>query len=372
MVPTARVLGALVLFLVLEWYAATSQVPWLFLLALWVVAVVLAAAVYAAWNRRGVTLHLGVGDARPAPGSPVEALPDHVLRAGPMPAPVFEGDGFGLEVALRSRRGTRGPVWAQGTVGGERIVAATGLVSADGWSRVRSMSAARRGAIGATGWSVGTSDPFGFFRGVEKTPDEEVVVVLPKFASVSGLRQSRELDASVAATRAGSGNELFGIREYRPGDSLRRIHWRSSAKRGELVVREYEPPGVQTLTIALDRDPPSTDIADQMARIAASEAWDCLRDGGRVVLWAPGTEPLPSRDIWSVLEWLARYPSTASSPAEPVIGQDLVTVTAGNQEAADTIELARSRGARVRAWVVGDARFDVDAPVERVGTAWPI
>src|SRR5207302_7561679 len=98
-----------------EWYAATSQVPWLFLLALWVITVVLAAAAYAAWNRRGVTLRLRVGYARPASGSPAEDLPDHVLRTGPMPAPVFEGDGFGLEIGLRSRRGTRGPVSAQGT-----------------------------------------------------------------------------------------------------------------------------------------------------------------------------------------------------------------------------------------------------------------
>src|SRR5205807_1890905 len=256
-----------------------------------------AAAAYAAWNRRGVTLRLRVGYARPASGSPVEDLPDHVLRTGPMPAPVFEGDGFGVEIGLRSRRGTRGPVWAQGTVGGERIV---------------------------------------------------------------------------AATRAGSSNELLGSREDRPGDSLRRIHWRSSAKRGELVVREYEPPGVQTLAIVLDRDPPSVEVADQMARIAASEAWDCLREGGRVVLWAPDAEPLHSRGIWSVLEWLARYPSPGAISAEPAAGQDVVAITAGDQETVETVELARARGARVRAWLVGDGHLDVDVPIERVGTSWPI
>src|SRR5205823_7840445 len=249
------------------------------------------------------------------------------------------------------------------TVGGERIVAATGLVSADGWSRVRSMSAARRGAIGATGWSVGTSDPFGFFRGVEKTPDAEVVVVLPKFASVNGLRQSRELDASVAATRAGSGNELFGIREYRPGDSLRRIHWRSSAKRGELVVREYEPPGVQALTIVLDPMPASRDIADQMARIAASEAWDCIKEGGWVVISAPGLEPSQSpHDLWSQLEWLARYPDLPTDGAPRSGPQELVVITSGGDE--KLLEGA------TRAWIVGDAEIATDVPFERVGLQW--
>jgi uncharacterized protein (DUF58 family) len=84
---------------------------------------------------------------------------------------------------------------------------------------------------------------------------------------------ARELEASVTAPRSGSGNELFGVREYRPGDPLRRIHWRSSARHGELIVREYEPPGVQTVGILCDPDPPSREAADQVARLAASEAW---------------------------------------------------------------------------------------------------
>src|SRR5205823_4067005 len=82
------------------------------------------------------------------------------------------------------------------------------------------------------------------------------------------------LVASLAAPRAGAGSELFGVREYRRGDSLRRIHWRSSARRGELVAREYEPPGLHLLGLFLDPRPASRQAADQVARLAASEAWD--------------------------------------------------------------------------------------------------
>ena len=74
------------------------------------------------------------------------------------------------------------------------------------------------------------------------------------------------------------------------GDPLRRIHWRSTARRGELIVREFEPPGVQNVGIFLDPDPTSEAGADQVARIAASEALECLRAGGRVTMWAPGCE----------------------------------------------------------------------------------
>jgi uncharacterized protein (DUF58 family) len=213
---------------------------------------------------------------------------------------------------------------------------------------------------------MGTSDPLGLFQGFRPAPDKEVALVLPRFASLTGRRRSRELEASVATARAGSGNELFGIREYRPGDSLRRIHWRSSARHGQLVVREYEPPGQQTLSIVLDPAPATTEIADQVARIAASEAWDCLREGGRVAVWAPGLEDIQSRDLWAVLEWLARYPSGPSGAARhlPISGEELVVITASAN--ADLPAIAD------RVWVVGDGDVDIEAEVERVGTSWPL
>jgi uncharacterized protein (DUF58 family) len=189
------------------------------------------------------------------------------------------------------------------------------------------------------------------------------------------------------------------VREYRPGDPLRRIHWRSSARLGELVVREYEPPGVQTVGIFCDPHPPTREAADQVARLAASEAWDCIRGGGRVVLWAPGLEPsLPSeaRSLWALLEWLARYPAPAdganwtSPPARvpPALragapeesGEDIapsvndaVGVTAGDSTALiEALETVQQRGGRIRAWVVGDAELEIEAPVQRVGTTWPL
>jgi len=352
--PTARVLGAVVLAVVLTFYAATSSVPWLFLLALWLLALIAGAFAYAAWNRRGVTLRLAVRLSKPTPGSPAEELPDAVLRRSPVAAPLFEGDQLGLEIAFHTRRGPRGPVWAVGKVGGVKFSAGTGVVPSEGWSLLRMVKGVRRGPVQASGWRLGTSDPLGFFQGFRKADDGEIALVLPRFTSLAGRRETRELEASVATPRAGSGNEIFGIREYQPGDSLRRIHWRSSAKRGELVVREYEPPGVQTLTIAVDPEPPSTEIADQIARIAASEAWDCVRDGGRVAI---GT--LVTRDLWDVLQWLARYPSTDFAEADrPDV------VVASNPALLQT-------GA-ARNWLVGDARAGTDLDFQRVGTAWPI
>jgi uncharacterized protein (DUF58 family) len=299
----------------------------------------------------------------PTEGSPAEELPEQLLRSAPVVAPVFDGDAAEVEVGLDTRGGGRGPAWVAGFLAGETLTFATGLVPRGGWRRTHVARGLRRGVLGATGWIVGTSDPLGFFLSRRPRRDSHVAIVYPRFRSLSHRTRALEVEAALTAPRAGAGNELFGIREYRPGDSLRRIHWRTSARRGELVVREYEPPGIQTVGIVLDPAPPTPEIADQIARIAASEAWDCLRDGGRAVVWAPGLEPSDSpRDLWRLLDWLARYPNVASEPDGSALNTDIV-ITAN----PEMLEMQATRR-----WLVGEARASADVAFTRVGTQWPL
>jgi uncharacterized protein (DUF58 family) len=363
------------------------------------------AYLYALWNWSGLRAEVALGGARPGPDSPIEALPEQLLRSGPLPAPVFEGDQADIELRLTTTGAPRGPARLSGSIGEAEVRAATGLVPKSGWVERRTLGPLGRGVIVASNWVLESSDPLGFFRFRRKGANGEIGLVLPRFTSLSSMPQARELEASVSAPRSGSGTELFGVREYRPGDPLRRIHWRSSARLGELVVREYEPPGVQTIGIFCDPNPATREIADQVARLAASEAWDCIRDGGRVVLWAPGIEPsLPSeaRSLWALLEWLARYPGSAieetwTSPPAPSghlpraprargpqkeAGRtidlapsvtDAVGVAAGPDSGLiEALETVKRRGGRIRAWVVGDAELEIDAPIRRVGTVWPL
>jgi hypothetical protein len=143
-------------------------------------------------------------------------------------------------------------------------------------------------------------------------------------------------------------------------------------------VREYEPPGVQTLGIFCDPDPASADVADQVARIAASEAWDCIRNGGRVMLWGPGLAPSApgeGRSFWAALEWFARYPQLAKNHEDvdpPRVSEAVAVMGAAQQEIAQALEMVRRRGGSVRAWVVGDGDFDLDGPVRHCGTDWPL
>ncbi len=355
----------------LEWYGTTSEVPWLFLLAAWVIALVAAAFAYAYWNRSGLRLVLAARAVRAAAGSPLEELPEQLLRTAPPPAAIFEGDELELEVGLETSGAPRGPASVSGYVGASRLEFGTGVVPRAGWRRTVDISKLRRGPLGAASWQVTTGDFLGLFRGVRRCPDVEVALVLPRFASLAGRRRSQEVEASTASPRAGSGSELFGIREYRPGDSLRRIHWRSSARHGALVVREYEPPGVHMLTLVVDPAPPSPELADQVARIAASEAWDCIREGGRVTILAPGVEPTQTpRDLWALVEWLARYPHRPSVPLagpSPLRGEEVVAISAGDQTVLDIAGTFKGR-----AWVVGGADVEAEVPVQRVGVAWPL
>jgi uncharacterized protein (DUF58 family) len=371
-----RLVGALAVATAVFYYGTTSEVAWLFLLAYWIAALVVVAYVYARWNWSGLRAALGLGGAKPGADSPIEALPEQLLRSGPLPAPVFEGDQADIELRLTTTGGARGPARLSGSIGGAEVRAATGLVPTSGWVERRTLGPLGRGAIVASNWVLESSDPLGFFKFRRRGADGVIGLVLPRFTSLTSLPQARELETSVSAPRSGAGTELFGVREYRPGDPLRRIHWRSSARLGELVVREYEPPGVQTIGIFCEPNPASREIADQVARLAASEAWDCIRGGGRVVLWGPGlvpSRPSEARSLWALLEWLAKYPGEgAGEDQAPAVTDAVGVIGAGSAALTDALETVQRRGGRIRAWVVGDAEQEIDAPIRRVGTAWPL
>jgi uncharacterized protein (DUF58 family) len=368
-------LGALILAAAVFYYGGSSNVAWLYLLAYWIIALIAVAFVYAVWNR-GLEGGLVVQSTEPGPLSPIDELPQRVLAGGPI-VPVFEGDRMRVELRIESPGGTRGPARMSGLIGAIPTSAAAGVIPDHGWSEVRAIGPLRRGPIGATGWVLESGDPLGLFRHRGPSLSSELALVLPRFASLTERSQTRELEASLAAPRAGSGNEMFGVREYRPGDPLRRIHWRSSARHGELIVREFEPPGVQVLGIFCDPSPATPEIADQIARLAASEAWDCLRSGGRVVLWSPGaepSEPAEARSLWALLEWLARYPYPADANRDqtPQVADAIAITSTRNEAIDDALEGIRHHGGSVRAWVVGDVQLDEDVPAQRVGLEWPL
>ena len=94
--------------------------------------------------------------------------------------------------------------------------------------------------------------------------------------------------------RAGQGTEYYGIREYIPGDSLRRVNWKASARFGRLMLNQYmNEAGGETVVVLDFRSgsmvgtPPDTTLAYSV-RAAAALSYRLLRDRNRVGLLGVG------------------------------------------------------------------------------------
>jgi len=101
-----------------------------------------------------------------------------------------------------------------------------------------------RGYLRLKGITVCRPDPFGLFYAFITVPVSQSLLILPKQYNLPPIRLpgSRKYQSGgVALTSSiGESEEFVSLRDYRPGDSLRRIHWKSWAKIGKPVVKEFQ------------------------------------------------------------------------------------------------------------------------------------
>ena len=102
--------------------------------------------------------------------------------------------------------------------------------------------------------------------------------LLERWSVQSDNRHVREVESQLTVVRAGHGTDLYGVREFRSGDALRRIHWRTSARRGQLVVREFEPPGLRALRAPLRMPSPGSLTFPRMFRVRSETKFDLARN----------------------------------------------------------------------------------------------
>ncbi len=103
--------------------------------------------------------------------------------------------------------------------------------------------------------SLTTADPFGMCELTRSFTATDALVVLPQTWPLVGAPGGGHWAGSGEASRgmvAASGEHDLATREYRHGDDLRRVHWRSTARRGELMVRRDEQPRQMRATVLLD------------------------------------------------------------------------------------------------------------------------
>ena len=102
----------------------------------------------------------------------------------------------------------------------------------------------RRGVLRLTGATVACPDPFGLFRSLRKIPGTQSILILPKRHPIPAFElpgaMKYQLGGVTLASSVGESEEFVSLREYRPGDPLRRMHWKSLAKLGKPIIKEYQ------------------------------------------------------------------------------------------------------------------------------------
>jgi len=112
-----------------------------------------------------------------------------------------------------------------------------------------------RGRYGVGPLVIRLTDPFGLCELNRSFPSIDRLTVIPQVLPLPAVRLAGEY-AGAGDSRARSvavhGEDDAATREYRRGDDLRRVHWRSTARTGELMVRREEQPWESRATVVLD------------------------------------------------------------------------------------------------------------------------
>ena len=182
----------------------------------------------------------------------------------------------------------------------------------------------RRGWFEFPPVTLTTAAPFGFFCARRSVNAPASVLVLPEYRElerVSLLDRMPAVENTFA--QIGVGGEVVGVREYRPGDSRRHIHWRSSARAGQLIVKEFAQETQPGLTIALDLRAASAIGSDEDTslelgiKITATLARYADQRGLPVALATNSRQwPAPFGPLswWALMNYLARVQAEGDEP----------------------------------------------------------
>jgi uncharacterized protein (DUF58 family) len=177
---------------------------------------------------------------------------------------------------------------------------------------------------------VELTDPFGLENVEIPLPAPGALLVYPRLVRLDRLFSetgAHSQDGRRLLLRRHSGFELHGVREYEQGESLRRVHWRSTARRGQLMVKELEDAPRDEIAVLLDADAAAVvgESFDVQVRAAGSILDSYVRRGRRVVLVVNserrGVQQVHSAaaDWRRALELLAAAEPTGRSPLGRVL-----------------------------------------------------
>ncbi len=216
--------------------------------------------------------------------------------------------------------------------------------------------------------------PFGFFRRSGQLKIHTKTLVYPEVRPLKRLELlDRQLTAQVARPQAGVGYEVMGVRPYRAGDPPRHIHWRSVARTGTLISKEFADEAQPGLTLIIDlfQHPyPATKTKHtpfEWAVKAAASIGDYAQHRGYslYVISDDDVMPAPQGVVseMALLQYLARVQPTGKRRLAQVVGAQMTQHFAAiilpypDSEMVDTVVEMRQRGIEVLAVVLDNPSF---------------
>jgi uncharacterized protein (DUF58 family) len=212
----------------------------------------------------------------------------------------------------------------------------------------------RRGRVSFGELVLATRFPFSLFRKSRLVAEPGVLVVWPARVAVPRTRALSALaTGSRTASRRALSGDPAGVRDLREGEDLRDVHWRSSARRGRLMVREREEETTQRVELLIDNAlaegvaAEGEERLEQAIALSASLVTELLAQGCAVRVVVRG-EGLPDR-WWSgtaatpqLLTALALLPTVR--PDVPWVSQPLDPHTALLVTASGELRALRHEG----------------------------
>jgi uncharacterized protein (DUF58 family) len=139
----------------------------------------------------------------------------------------------------------------------------------------------RRGRFRLGPVSISSGDPFGLYQQSQEIPGVHELLVLPPQVDVSMIGFAADQLSGgnpVAAIAEATSPSIAGLREYTPGDPLNRISWGATARRGRMMVKEFEPDPTADIVLMVDLQAASLRPVSGMPGAPAGVVMDSTED----------------------------------------------------------------------------------------------
>lgn len=232
----------------------------------------------------------------------------------------------------------------------------------------------RRGRLEFAGMTLGQPDPLGLVKGLGRIPLEARLVALPRryrlpALPMPGRRKYQPGGVSLTAA-SGDTEEFLALRDYRPGDPLHRLHWKSFARTGKPVTKEFQDEFFERHALVLDTGGTQgeDEAFEDAVAIAASfvhtlDSQECLLDlmfvGGELHTYTAGRGQMRPEHLLEVLAGVGPSPLEAfSGLAQAVLARRaglssvILVLVAWDDERRRLLAALRAAGAEVRALLV--------------------